>query len=151
MGLDMYFSAKRYVSEYSEPEIQSKIKEICPGFTDSWKPNEITYQVGYWRKFNALHNWFVDNVQDGIDECQESYVPYEKILELYDILIRVKENHSLAGELLPTTSGFFFGSTEFDEWYFESLDYTIETLKPIVDAINDNVDFPYSFYYQSSW
>ena len=116
-----------------------------------WKPNEITYQVGYWRKFNALHNWFVDNVQDGIDECQETYVDYEKILELYDILIRVKENHSLAEELLPTSSGFFFGSTEFDEWYFESLDYTIETLKPIVDAINDNVDFSYGFYYQASW
>ena len=31
----------------------------------------IMEMVGYWRKQNAIHNWFVENVQDGIDDCDQ--------------------------------------------------------------------------------
>ena len=26
-------------------------------------------QIASWRKANAIHKWFVDNVQDGVDDC----------------------------------------------------------------------------------
>jgi len=26
-------------------------------------------EVGYWRKANQIHNWFVENVQNGEDDC----------------------------------------------------------------------------------
>ncbi len=31
--------------------------------------------VAYWRKNNAVHKWFVDNLNNGEDDCQEYYVP----------------------------------------------------------------------------
>ena len=31
--------------------------------------SRIIEQVGYWRKANQIHNWFVENVQDGEDDC----------------------------------------------------------------------------------
>ena len=32
--------------------------------------SNIIEQVGYWRKANHIHNWFVENVQDGQDDCE---------------------------------------------------------------------------------
>ena len=67
MGLDMYFNAKRYVSDYVEEDkvLQTKVKDLVAPFVPDWSVKEITYRVGYWRKANAIHNWFVQNVQDG--------------------------------------------------------------------------------------
>lgn len=152
MGLDMYFNAKRYVSKYTDSELQTKLKDTNCGLFD-WNPVEVQFEVAYWRKHNAIHNWFVENVQDGIDECQESYVSEEQIVKLYDVVCLVLNDHSKAQELLPTTSGFFFGSSGYGEWYYEGLEYTKNVLEPVVQAINnkDSELNGFDFYYTSSW
>lgn len=98
-------------------------------------------EVGYWRKANQIHNWFVNNIQNGEDECGEYDVPYEKLLELrglcYDVL--KTKNPSL----LPPTSGFFFGSTEINDHYYDDLRDTIK----IIEALNDADKYTY----HSSW
>ena len=38
-------------------------------------------EVGYWRKANQIHKWFVDNVQDGVDDCGEYKVTKEQLIE----------------------------------------------------------------------
>ena len=90
-----------------------------------------TSNVGYFRKVNFLVRYFADL---GFDV--ENQVPFritkDDVLELLDRCNRVLENHELAEELLPTVSGFFFGSTDYDEWYFEDVEavkYYIEILK----------------------
>lgn len=55
---------------------------------------------------------------------------------------------SLAETLLPTTSGFFFGSTDYDQWYYEDIKQTYEKLKEIIE---ENEFDEYNFYYESSW
>ena len=53
-----------------------------------------------------------------------------------------------AKDLLPITDGFFFGNTEYDEYYYEDVKYTLETL----DAIIARPDFDkLDFYYRASW
>ena len=165
MGLDMYFNAKRYLSEYIETdaEIQSKVKEIASGFIDEWKPKEITYEVGYWRKANQIHNWFVQNVQDGEDDCKEYYVTPESIIELYEVVSEVLASGSkeVALDKLPPQSGFFFGGTQIDEYYWEDLEHTKQVLQPLIDAFNEANELGYEsykhpvhqfeFYYRSSW
>ena len=43
-----------------------------------------------WRKANQIHNWFVENVQDGIDDCSyHNEVTKEILEELLDICQRV--------------------------------------------------------------
>jgi len=51
-----------------------------------------------------------------------------------------------AEDLLPTASGFFFGGTEYDEWYYEQINDTIQILE---EGLSDeNAD---EFEYHSSW
>jgi hypothetical protein len=109
---------------------------------------EVGFRVAYWRKANAIHAWFVKNVQEGRDECQESYVSREQLEELVEVCKQVIEKPKLSTELLPPQSGFFFGSTEVDEWYLHDLEHTVKTLqKALAEPAFNKGDF----YYQSSW
>ena len=94
---------------------------------------DIKTQVGYWRKANQIHNWFVENCQGGIDECQLSEVPKDKIEELLVICLDIQKNKRIAKSELPTSSGFFFGSTDYDDYYFEDIADTINILKRVLE------------------
>ena len=56
------------------------------------------------------------------------------------------EEPSVAQRLLPTTDGFFFGGTDYDQCYIDDLKYTDETLTALL-VKPDGGDF----YYDSSW
>ena len=126
MGLDMYLSGKRYMStvfKKEDGEKQEAIQKLFPeleGMTGRWGDaspvKEVSIDVGYWRKANAIHDWFVRECQGGVDECQPSYVGREQLVELKEACEQVLADRSKAKELLPTASGFFFGSTDYDEW-----------------------------------
>ena len=73
--------------------------------------------------------------------------------DLLSICEEVEKNHNKSDELLPTQSGFFFGSLEYDEYYFEDIKYTIDMLKEIIkeeEELNKQGIFS-EFYYRSSW
>ena len=52
-------------------------------------------EIAYWRKANAIHKWFVDNVQDGIDDCRQSVVTREQLNELLSVCKKVVESATL--------------------------------------------------------
>ena len=115
-------------------------------------------KVGYWRKANHIHAWFVDNCQDGIDECQTTEVDKEKLEELLSICriiinpgggpvpLVVKE--TIAQERLPTREGFFFGCTEYDEYYYEDVKETMNILEKVLEETDFENE---SIYYSASW
>lgn len=105
----------------------------------------ISVECGYWRKANHIHKWFVDNVQDGIDNCASYYVSQETLEKLKAVCLEVLKDKSKAPDLLPTQSGFFFGPTEYDEYYFQDIEDTIEIIDKCL-----KLDFDY-FTYESSW
>lgn len=155
MGLDQYLFAKNYLSpaewrgEQANKEFTAVATAIdCTRFMDKELPSiQCEVKVGYWRKANAIHQWFVDNCQGGEDDCREAYVGREKLEELRDICKKVLADNTLADEELPTQSGFFFGSTEYDEWYFQDLKLTVEIIDRVLSEVPDN----WEFYYGSSW
>jgi hypothetical protein len=154
MGLDMYFSAKKYMSKYFDAADVERIEKIndvfgVTGIEDGdYGAQEVTFRVAYWRKANAIHKWFVDNCQGGRDECQETWISREQMQQLIDICKEILKDRKKADELLPTASGFFFGSTTYDEWYERDLEYTVERFEKILaDPAFQKADF----YYQSSW
>lgn len=106
----------------------------------------VLEDVFYWRKANAIHAWFVDNCADGVDECQHIDVSYDQLCQLRDLCKQVLDDHSKAEELLPTQEGFFFGSTEYDEWYFEYIENTYNMLKEELDH-----QYPSDYVYRASW
>lgn len=154
MGLDMYLSAKKYISKYLDEADVERIKKVNEIFgvvgieDDDYGVEEVKFRVAYWRKANAIHQWFVDNCQEGEDDCQEIYITRETLMELLAVCERVLADKSKAEELLPTKSGFFFGSTEYDEWYFNDIEYTVTRLKKI---LNDQALLKMDFCYQASW
>lgn len=109
----------------------------------------ISEQIGYWRKANAIHRFFVDKVQDGIDDCEfHREVTEEDLEELINTCHEVLDNPNLAEELLPTQSGFFFGETSYDEYYFDDLKYTIEICENALKTTDFDTQ---AIYYISSW
>lgn len=154
MGLDMYLSAKKYLSKYFDAEDTGKINAINDIFgivgeeDGDFGAQEVTFRIAYWRKANAIHQWFVANVQDGVDECDEAFVPREKLEELMTLCKQIIAEPKKGEELLPTQGGFFFGSTEYDEWYMADVKHTAERLEKI---LNDPALSKMDFYYQSSW
>jgi len=154
MGLDMYLTREVYVgANYPHNMITGTVElfrgeEKKPIKVDINRISSITEHVGYWRKANAIHKWFVDNVQDGVDECQRSWIAQEKLSELLEVCKQILANKELAPKLLPTQSGFFFGPTEYNEWYFEDIQSTVSILQPIVDGFETDSN---EYYYRSSW
>lgn len=155
MGLDSYLRAQKYVSGYEHSDDKEKnlyrnvlnvfnlknsdVAESCPSAI-------INITVCYWRKANEIHNWFVQNCGDGVDECQEIFVSREKLVDLMEACQK-----ALAGnpeEHLPTTSGFFFGSTEYDEYYRRDVEATFKRISAIIKNPKFN---GFDFYYQASW
>jgi hypothetical protein len=150
MGLDMYLTAKRYLSKYN-PE-DAKLRELVSAidFGFSGEVEQISFETMYWRKANAIHRWFVNEIQDGVDNCAEYSVSEESLTKLRDICKQVLADPSQADVLLPPQSGFFFGCTEVDDWYLDQLKYTVESLDVLLD-LPQVKEHNINFYYSSSW
>ena len=154
MGLDMYLSASRYVSGWDhqktdEKEKYEKILNAVGAVPFREFPSlTVSVKVGYWRKANAIHQWFVDNVQDGEDDCKEYYVSREQLEELKSLCERVLVDPTEEGpEFLPTQDGFFFGSTDYGDGYIQDLK---DTVRIITEAL-EKYDESWEFDYRSSW
>lgn len=92
------------------------------------------------RKANAIHKWFIDNVNDGIDDCTEFEVSVDDMEKLLNLINRVLDDHSMADLLLPTQSGFFFGSIEYDHYYFQDL---LDCKEALIEMINEGEPVTY--------
>ena len=188
MGLDMYLTRKKYIGGNYEHNKVKGIIDLEKNGTkipiDLSKISYIDEEVLYWRKANAIHKWFVDNIQEGTDDCKDYYVSSKDLKELLEICNEVIEKAILIdgqiqvsesfkdgkwvanyengkviknveeiSKILPTESGFFFGGTEYDEYYLEDIKYTIEKLTEILEEekeLNEN-RISYHYEYSSSW
>ena len=187
MGLDMYLNKKIYVgANYEHRKVAGVIDltegedPVRPIKIDFNKVSEIVEQVCYWRKANAIHNWFIENCADGEDDCRTMSVWRSQLEDLRNVCQKVLdecilvkgeiangqrmnsasglmedileegeyiENPEIAEELLPTHSGFFFGSTNYDQWYISDLEHTVKVLTEELDKPDDG-----SYYeYHASW
>jgi hypothetical protein len=157
MGLDMYI--KRVVrtnhsidelrkidnKENLKPDLE-EAKPFLPlhkwSFGDYYS---IFHEACYWRKFNALHNWFVTNVQLGVDDCDSYELTEEHIEDCLNVLKTVLETKD--SSLLEPTSGFFFGSTAVDDYYFQDVEGAISQLEELL-----TLDWETNrFFYRASW
>lgn len=154
MGLDMYLTKKTFI--WSNKRQKLIIKGLGKKEDKAINPirvEEITEEIGYWRKSNSIHAWFVKNIQGGDDNCEKYNVPQEKIEELLKIVKQIldKPSKELAKQLLPTQNGFFFGDIEYDLYYFKDLEETKIILENALKELKRKSNLSVSIYYQSSW
>lgn len=182
MGLDQYLTADVYVgAKYRS--VKQNVLEVTK---KCYNKNEIVhyddcteypthnisniiYDIGYWRKCNWVHKWFVDNVQDGKDDCEEYIVSEQKLDELDKVcenILSVSTDFAFGkkgvtkqtllktiDELLPPSDGCFFGAVDMQddrnlEYYIQSI---AETQGFIELARKYKKEFDAVIYYQSSW
>lgn len=116
---------------------------------------EVSVTCIYWRKANAIHAWFVDNCQGGIDECQEAVVHPEQLAQLRSVCLDALTAYTegdldKAAEIMTPRSGFFFGGTDIDEWWARDLQHTVTEIERVVNLVAAN-RISVTFTYQSSW
>ena len=140
MGLDMYLIKRK-------KDLKGK---------DYWdfKEEEI-----YWRKANAIHKYFCDNgkeieeeiiykiskenLEGLLNKCNEVLEKaiikegkikngsrlvngeWEPIMEEGKYIVNQEE----ISDILPTQEGFFFGSTDYDEYYLQDIEFTKEKME----------------------
>lgn len=186
MGLDMNLYKKSYVKNWNhmkKPErhsISIKKEGKAVKSIDTKKIAYVIEELMYWRKANQIHNYFINECNDGVDDCKDIDISEEQLKELLDrcekvikasklVSGKIKngqvikdgkwedvmedgkyiEDATVADELLPTGSGFFFGSTDYDEWYLKDI---IETRDMLVELFKNAEPKAYpDYYYSASW
>jgi hypothetical protein len=170
MGLDMYLYAKEYISGndylttpdkgfHSVPnprfDVIARAFDLQRSDLDQETPSAyVQFKVLQWRKANAIHEWFVQNVQDGEDNCREYYVSRESLEELLATLghiLKAKQegaDQSTFEDILPTAQGFFFGSQDYDDYYWSEVERTYEAINSL---LNNSKLKTFDFEYSSSW
>ena len=183
MGLDMNLYRQRYVKNWDldNPKYEVTVKrggnDLPKETFDPKKVTTVTEEIGYWRKANQIHKWFIENCAGGEDDCRPVRVSRRQLEELLQTVNQVLASSKLvkgkiengqratsigwepimedgeyikdptvAKALLPTESGFFFGSQGYDQYYHRDLVHTKAILEEALGS-DSEVDFEY----QASW
>ena len=150
MGLDMYLEAKRHVAP-CDPRTEPTRRAIGTAIgymPPKEKPGQdasllevsgVTVRVGYWRKFDALHRWFVNNAQEGHDDCRPAFVSVDTLMDLEEKLEQVGDDPASASEHFTTDE-----DEALDE---DDVDYTLKVLHHAKRLQEQGWDI----YYRASW
>lgn len=168
------------LTDWNIPEFMTKEK-IKPLQNIYSKHYTIFEQIADWSKANQIHAWFVNNIQNEIDDCSYYFVTKDNLLDLKEICEKVlklnpytldKDSYLLyysANNLIEkgiiTKEQYAKLETELNKilptkegLFFGPTDYALsyflnvkETLK-MLTKILDNADFENEVYlYNSSW
>lgn len=103
-----------------------------------------------FRKVNFLVKFFADkgfNVKYQIPY----YIRKEDAEDLLKRCEQVLKDHDKCKELLPTMSGFFFGSTAYDDYYFSDVEevrnFVKNKLLPKFDGLQDDEGLYFETWY----
>ena len=129
MGLDIYFEkAKRNRNEEDNS-------------TEFAYFRKVNFLVEFMNKFGEVENCEPFEISKEI--CQELLDNCETILKEKD----ENQKEMLARKLLPTTSGFFFGSTDYDEWYYRDVKEVRDAMKQIIEEFDALAEDEYIYFY----
>jgi hypothetical protein len=135
MGLDQYLYIEKDVSDIQNKDELAKLLFSMYGI--SGDISSIKTEVGYFRKFNALHELVIK--QCGYDVTDDSNIRLDKEAceKILNALEEVEKDHNKAEELVPTTDCFFFGSLDYDEYYYECVENAVKLFKKIIKQLGD--------------
>ena len=131
MGLDMYlFRVKREALE-----------------NPTYNMDKDGEKVMYWRKANAIHRWFTEGYPNDNLEYLECELDKLQILKRHSQEdIDNKDNESYEPHL-TTSSGFFWGSTAYDEWYYKDLQETVDKITELEQEHEEGDEYFYYAWY----
>ena len=124
----------RYENMADEVKDVEEVRKFFKKFVD----RAYAESDAYFRKVNFVYQFFSDKL---VDEC--CFVTKSDLEDMIDRCDKVLKNHELAKKLLPTRSGFFFGSTDYDDWYFNDVEDVRSQFKKLLKGFNEDTDVIY--------
>ena len=106
MGLDMFLK-----------KINRNYFVSLNGKFDSNDIYENSVEVGYWRRADEIHRWFIDAVQGGKDNCEYYEVNKEKLETLLNLCKKAKASTK---------------DVEYNERYLSNIEKTIKILEEVL-------------------
>lgn len=179
MGLDMYLYAEYYPLRGEKKQILKKAINSRKSIPKIGELKSTRSLVMQWRKANSIHKWFVDNVQDGADDCSTSYVSHDRLKELLSLCEKVIATAKIVdGDVVSCINftregiqkefrpGKIISNAEEiadilptqNGFFFGCTDYDegyIEDIKYTADELKSIIEHPkfdeFDFYYMASW
>lgn len=131
-------------------------KSMVKTNTNSWKDyeklidelNDIDCEnfefLAYFRKVNFLFEFFSGSINEEETTAVITRGEMEELIEKCEFVLN---NRDKASEILPTCDGFFFGSLDYDDYYFESVAKVLLSFQVILENYSDDylyiIDFSY--------
>jgi len=131
MGLDMYLY---------------KLKQEAKK-NPTYSVDEDGFEVMYWRKANAIHQWFTYGYENDNLEYIECDMEKLQVLKRHcqeDIDNKDNPDHK---KNLETARGFFWGGTEYDEWFYEDLEKTVDKITELEQDHEEDDEYFYFAWY----
>jgi hypothetical protein len=150
MSLECWLTAENWMKT-APPGLPGEITRQL-GILESIPVSKVTIELGHWVKASQIHKWFVNTVQEKVDDCLEHDVSRYQLTLLKRTCLEVIESNHRAPELLPCQMAMFFdgtapfGNIDYGEQYYE-------VLNNVVGVINTALSLPeeWDFKYRSSW
>lgn len=113
------------------------VEDVKKFFDDFYK-HIYAESDAYFRKVNFFYRYFSPKL-----ESEACFATRDDIEELIRRCDEVLEDHDKAEKLLPTQSGFFFGSTDYDKWYFYDVRDVKRQMTKLLRNFNEDTDIIY--------
>jgi hypothetical protein len=91
----------------------------------------------YFRKVNFIYRYFGERLED--EQCLVTKADLEDLIDKCKAVLE-KRDEEFSKETLPTVSGFFFGSTEYNKWYYESCENAIKQFTDLIKDFDEDKD-----------
>lgn len=98
--------------------------------------NELE-ELAHWRNHYQIHNWFVNNIQFGMDYGQCSYVPRIVLTRFINALETVTNNPSTANLLVPLPTSTAYSDLEYNSEYYDQVLVVMLLLKYFMEKHSD--------------
>ena len=141
MGLDITFNRIKRV-ELSQEAQEDRFGMVA--LDELYNNVELVYdELAYYRKVNFLYRYFSDYMDaNGIMAVVDKYA----IEDIIECCKEVLADNSKAEELLPTVNGFFFGSTEYDKYYFKEVAQVLKDFEKILQEFDMENYFYFGYF-----
>lgn len=126
MGLDIYF----YKVRKDDADAISNTREVFDLINNG-------VDCAYFRKANFIYAYFAHLIDSNTECCIVNKDEIESLFDACGLVLERRNDTEFAKEVLPTCPGFFFGSTDYDEWYYEKVASCYEQMKIILEEWED--------------
>lgn len=116
------------------------VKVLTPNEVETIFDYELKHcfiiEDAYFRKVNFIYAFFIKELEN--ESCIVDKHRISQLIDACEDVLAHYKDEDYAQEVLPTQSGFFFGSTLYDDWYWEDVKNCLTQMKRLYKSMSDD-------------